>query len=51
VDGRFIKQVYLPFTYMYGVQPNPVAVKHNTLFQLVENEDEETWELHATKIE
>jgi hypothetical protein len=51
LDGKFIKQVYLPVNYMWGILPYPTAVKNNTLYQLIENEDEETWELHATKIE
>lgn len=51
IDGKFIKQVYLPVDYMWGILPYPMAVKNNTLFQLLENEDEEVWELHATKIE
>lgn len=50
LDGKLITQVFLPVSYMWGIMPNPTAVKNNTLYQLLENEDEEVWELNATKI-
>jgi len=30
--------------------PSPFAIKGDTLYQLIENEDEEEWELHALEI-
>jgi hypothetical protein len=51
LDGRFIKQVFLPFYYRNIVTHFPYAIDRNTLYQLVENEDTDAWELHVTKIE
>jgi hypothetical protein len=50
LSGKFLTRLLLPFSYLNGAQPCPTAIKNNKLYQLVENEDEETWELHATKI-
>lgn len=30
--------------------PDPMTFKSNKLYQLIENEDAEQWELHATEI-
>jgi hypothetical protein len=48
--GKFIQRLLLPVHYMYGIRISPTAVKNNTFYQLVENEDEEVWELHGVKI-
>jgi hypothetical protein len=50
--GKHLKTVFL-YLYkdndsVFGV--TPLYFKNNTLFQLVDNEDEEQWELHATPI-
>jgi hypothetical protein len=49
-DGRFIKQVFLPFRYRNIVKHFPYTIDKNMLYQLVENEDTDEWELHVTKI-
>jgi len=49
-SGKFIKQVQLPVHYMYGVRISPTAFKNNTFYQLIENDDEEIWQLHAHKV-
>lgn len=47
-----IKEIYqLPVKYMNALMPNPTAIKDNTLYQLIENEEEENWELHAHPIQ
>jgi len=51
LDGKFIKQVFLPFRYRNIVKHFPYAIDKNILYQLVENEDIDAWELHVTKIE
>ena len=47
LTGKFIKRTMIPFTFIDGFQPGPAAVKNNTLYQLVENEETETIELHS----
>ncbi len=49
--GKFLKQLYLPVTNRNAFMSYPTAIKNNMLYQVIENEDEEEWELHATKIE
>ena len=51
IDGKFIKRVFLPFSYMDTILPNPNTIHKNKFHQLIENEETEEWELHATKIE
>ncbi|MCP5048909.1 MAG: hypothetical protein GY940_17190 [bacterium] len=50
INGKFIKRLFLPILYAYGARPYPIAFKHNKLYQVIENEEEEEWELHATEI-
>ncbi len=50
INGKFIKQLFLPFSYLYGIRACPTAIKNNTLYQVIENQDDEEWELHGTKI-
>ncbi len=50
-EGKFIKERKVPvFGQMTGMY-QPIGVKNDTLYQLVENEDEEEWELHAVELE
>lgn len=49
--GKLLKRLFLPLEYMDGLRPSPMTIRHNKLFQLRENIDEEMWELHATPIE
>lgn len=51
MDGRFIKSLFLPLTYKYGLEISPHYFKNNRFYQLVENEKTEQWELHAERIE
>ena len=48
--GIFVKKILLPFyqTNMHVTYPHTIS--SGKLYQLVENEDEEEWELHITKI-
>ncbi len=50
INGTFIKRVFIPFHYMSAVQPAPMTIRDGKIYQLLENEDEETWELHGAKI-
>jgi hypothetical protein len=51
VNGKFLQRLFLPVKYMNALMPNPTAIKDNTLYQLIENEEEENWELHAHPIQ
>jgi hypothetical protein len=48
--GKLLKHVFLPVAYMYGNRITPTAIKNDKFYQVVENEDEEVWELHITPI-
>lgn len=50
LKGKLVKQVFLPVYYLYGIRPNAYAIKNNTFYQVVENTDDESWELFGTKI-
>lgn len=50
LDGKFVKRLFLPVAYMNEFMPYPITFKNGVIYQLVENEDEEEWELHAVEI-
>lgn len=49
-DGTFIKQSSLPLVYRNMLTHFPSAIAKNKLYQLVENEETENWELVVTPI-
>jgi hypothetical protein len=49
LQGRMLKQVFLPIRYVDELEIYPFTFKNNRLYQLVENSDEE-WELQVTEI-
>ena len=50
LDGKFLKEIFLPLKSMDIVDLYPLAVKNGKLYQLVDNTDTEEWELHITEI-
>lgn len=46
--GKFIKTVFLPVTQMDGEKPYPFAIAPGKIYNMLENLDEESWELHIT---
>ncbi|MCP5107372.1 MAG: hypothetical protein GY950_28555 [bacterium] len=50
INGKFLKRLFIPIKYRDGLRPFPFTIKDNTRYQLVENEDEEVWELHGLEI-
>lgn len=50
-NGQFLKRLFLPVAYLDGLRPCPTYIKDNKLYQVIENEEEEEWELHAHPIE
>lgn len=49
--GKFLKRLFLPIAYLDVLRPCPTYIKDNKLYQVIENEEEEVWELHAHTIE
>lgn len=50
LNGQFKKKVWVPFYDLSTTDPCPVAINNQRIYQLVENEDEEEWELHINII-
>ena len=50
LNGKVIRRVWLPFVEYFDYTPNPYTFRDETLYQLVENEDTEVWELHLSEI-
>jgi hypothetical protein len=50
LKGKLVKRLFLHYKLISVLRPNPTAFKNNTCYQLIENEDEEIWELHIQKI-
>jgi hypothetical protein len=50
VKGKFLKKVFLPICES-GIETFPFCIDNEKLYQLVERESDEVWELHITDIE
>jgi len=50
LKGKLLKHVFLPLKEQTALTYFPYTIKDGTLYQLVENEDEEEWELVVTEI-
>lgn len=46
IKGKFLKKSFIPYELMNPVDEYPAAIKNRTVYQLVENEETEDWELH-----
>jgi hypothetical protein len=51
MTGNLLKTVYLPLEGGMTHYQNPYYFFNDKMYQLVENEDEEEWQLHITEIE
>lgn len=49
LKGKEQKRVYLPLPQVYGTEIPIFGILNNCFYYLVENEEEETWELHVKK--
>lgn len=49
--GKFIKQMMIPIRYETDLSPYPTLVYKGKLYQLVENEKNEKWELYISQIQ
>lgn len=45
-DGKFVHSMYIPLRFQTALRPYPLSVKNGMVYQLIENEEEEEWELH-----
>jgi hypothetical protein len=50
IKGKFLKKVVFPLKMMDPIMPYPFAIHEGTLYQLIEDADEEEWAVHITKI-
>lgn len=50
ITGKFLKRVFLPYTYVNTIDEYPAAIKNGKLYQLNENQEMEQWELDVTEI-
>jgi hypothetical protein len=48
--GKFLKQSIIPYAFMSPVDEYPAAIKNGILYQLIENEETEAWDLHINPI-
>jgi hypothetical protein len=51
LEGKLVKKTFVPLQYSgHGLSFLPYSIKNNYLYQLIENEEEEEWELHRFSI-
>jgi hypothetical protein len=51
MSGKFKKRLLIPIQYETELQPYPITLNKGKLYQIVENEEEEEWEFHMSKIQ
>ncbi len=51
MSGKFKKRLLIPIQYETELKPYPITLNKGKLYQIVENEEEEVWEFHMSKIE
>ena len=50
IKGNFLKNVMVPVAFANPAETYPMTIHYKKLFQLVDNEDTEEWELHIHEI-
>ncbi|MCU0286301.1 MAG: 6-bladed beta-propeller [Acidobacteria bacterium] len=50
LDGKFIKELYLPIRSLNPTTLAPISIEKGKLYQLIENEEKEEWEISITDI-
>ncbi len=50
IKGKYIKTKYIPISYNNIVEASPYTINNEKIYQLIENSEEENWELHITPI-
>jgi hypothetical protein len=51
MSGKFKKRLMIPIQYETGLKSYPITFNKGKLYQIVENEEEEVWEFHMSKIQ
>ena len=49
-EGKLLEKIFIPLINMDERSPYPFAIHNGKVYQLNENEKDETWELHVTEI-
>jgi len=49
-DGEFIKRLFIPMVKRDMLTPYPTDIRNGKVYQLIENDETETWELFASEI-
>ena len=49
-SGQLIKKTYIPLTYRNAIEASPLAIGNDRLYQLVDNEKTDGWELHINEL-
>ncbi|NIR07278.1 MAG: hypothetical protein GTN82_17800 [Candidatus Aminicenantes bacterium] len=50
LKGELIKRVWLPLEEFWDFTPNPYAICNGKLYQVVDNQEEDMWELHISEV-
>lgn len=50
MDGKFKRRIDIPIRYESELSPYPAIIKNGKLYQLVENQETEAWELYISEI-
>ncbi len=51
LNGKLLKRIFLPVKMATPIFPHPYTIHEGSMYQVVENVEEEEWSLHITKIE
>ena len=51
IKGKLLKKLFLPIVEQNAIDKYPYTIHNNKIYQLVDNEDEEVWELNVFAIE
>ncbi len=51
MNGKFLKEQWIPLAYQNELEPYPLTLKNGKLYQLIEDLEEEVWNLHISTIE
>jgi hypothetical protein len=51
INGEFLAEKFIPLVMKYSMQPYPFAILNNRLYQLIENDETEEWELHINNMD
>lgn len=51
LTGKVLKKLWIPLVEFWDFSPNPYTIGDGRLYQVVENQETEEWELHVIRIE